>query len=104
MRILSFLSFCLSTSAILEKPIKPITTKFCKNCKHFRQSWSWLPLIDLTMKYADCLANPREISSDVKIHYMVSGKMLEESEFYSCTTSREIKSMCGENATKYEEK
>lgn len=98
MRILSFVSFILSTVAI--------PTKICKNCKHFMPNKNFFPFFSsLPTKYAKCAKFPSiDLSDDERINKLVGCNDNPDREYRYCSIARKYDTYCGEIGKYFEEK
>ncbi len=64
--------------------------KFCVNCKYYIKD-------NTDIIFSKCSFFPTKKG---KIHFLVTGDNYKE-DFYSCTVSREINDMCGQDAKMY---
>lgn len=102
MRFFKFIMFIIPT---IESVVNPISNNFCKDCKHFRQAWYRLPTsYQNTITYAKCGLFPTDDLHLVKIKYLVDGKIKEPDDYYLCSLSRTLDSMCGEEGKYFKEK
>jgi hypothetical protein len=67
---------------------------FCKNCKFFIQQHG------MPESFGKCGLFPK-VEQDF---FLVTGIAEEKNDFYYCSTSRHINTMCGEKGTHYQEK
>lgn len=70
--------------------------RICVNCKHFNKDY-WTK-----NKFGKCALFPREENNK---SYLVDGHhILENDEYYHCSTARSFDSMCGETGKFFEKK